>query len=124
MTAIPIADSHTSSKAIFQMAPVALTIIFAYVYLYWCQQPRRRRVCCNVRYCGKIFVQFVAILGPIITLLAVYELMLLVQAHIETGVKGKVLSLFPSFPLSGLGWYLKGNLREEKQLILMKDMLD
>ena len=31
MTAIPIADSHPSSKAIFQMAPVALTIIFAYV---------------------------------------------------------------------------------------------
>ena len=64
----------------------------------------------NVRYCGKIFVQFVvivAILGLIVTLLAVYELMLLVQAHIETGVKGIVLSLLPSFPLSALGWYLK-----------------
>ena len=91
------------------MAPVTLTIIVAYV-LYWCQQSRRGRVCCNVRYCGKIFVQFVvivAILGLIVTLLAVYELMLLVQAHIETGVKGIVLSLLPSFPLSALGWYLK-----------------
>ena len=65
------------------MAPVALTIIVAYI-LYWCQQSKRGRVCCNVRYCGKIFVQFVvivAILGLIVTLLAVYELMLLVQAH-------------------------------------------
>ena len=91
------------------MAPVALTIIVAYV-LYWCQQSRRGRVCCNVRYCGKISVQFVvilAILGLIITLFAVYELMLLVQAHIETGIKGIVLSLLPSFPLSALGWYLK-----------------
>ena len=87
------------------MPSVALTIIVAYV-LYWCQQPRRRSVCCNVRYCGKICVQFVvivAILGLIITLLAVYELMLLVQAHIEMGVKGIVLSLLPSFPLSALG---------------------
>ena len=49
----------------------------------------------------------VAILGLIVTLLAVYELMLLVQAHIETGVKGIVLSLLPSFPLSRVGWYLK-----------------
>ena len=49
----------------------------------------------------------VAILGLIITLPTVYELMLLVQAHIETGVKGILLALLPSFPLSALGWYLK-----------------
>ena len=91
------------------MASLALTIIVAYV-LYWCQQPRRRRGCCNVRYCGRIFVQFVvivAILGLIITLLALYELMLLVQARIEIGVKGILLALLPSFPLPVLGWYLK-----------------
>ena len=78
--------------------------------LYWCQQSRRRRSCCNVRYCGRIFVQFVviaAIPGLIITLIGVYELMLLVQAHIETGVKGILLALLPSFPLSALGWYLR-----------------
>ena len=49
----------------------------------------------------------VTILGLIVTLLAVYELMLLVQAHIKTGIKGIMLSLLPSFPLSALGWYLK-----------------
>ena len=47
MTAIPIADSHTRNNAIFHMAPVALTIIVAYV-LYWCQQSRRRRVCMSM----------------------------------------------------------------------------
>ena len=91
------------------MTSVALTIIVAYV-LYWCQQSRRRRGCCNVRYCGRIFVQFVvivAILGLIITLLALYELMLLVQARIEIGVKGILLALLLSFPLPALGWYLK-----------------
>ena len=116
MTAIPLGvlllthPQVTMLYLIYLLMPsVALTIIVAYV-LYWCQQSRRRSVCCDVRYCGKIFVQFVvivAILGLIITLLAVYELMLLVQAHIETGVKGIVLSLLPSFPLSALGWDLR-----------------
>ena len=51
-----------SYNALFPKAPVALTIIVAYV-LYWCQQSRRGRVCCNVRYCGKIFVQFIVIVA-------------------------------------------------------------
>jgi len=38
-------------------------------------------------------------IGLILTLLLLYELMLLVQVKIETGVKGIVLSLLPSFPL-------------------------
>ena len=41
------------------------------------------------------------------TLIMLYELLLTAQAHIETGLKGIVLSLLPSFPLSALGWYLK-----------------
>ena len=49
----------------------------------------------------------VATLGLLITLLALYELMLIMQVHIETGIKGILLSLLPSFPLSALGWYLK-----------------
>ena len=49
----------------------------------------------------------VATLGLLITLLALYELMLIMQLHIETGIKGILLSLLPSFPLSALGWYLK-----------------
>ena len=32
---------------------------------------------------------------------------MLVQVQIETGVKGIVLSLLPSIPLSALGWYVK-----------------
>ena len=31
----------------------------------------------------------------------------MVQVHIETGLKGVLLALLPSFPLSALGWYLK-----------------
>ena len=41
------------------------------------------------------------------TLITLYELLLTAQARIETGLKGIVLSLLPSFPLSALGWYLK-----------------
>ena len=40
---------------------------------------------------GKKFIHFVLIvatLGLIITLLALYELMLIMQVHIETGIKG------------------------------------
>ena len=33
--------------------------------------------------------------------------MLTVQVQFEIGVKGIVLSLLPSFPLSALGWYVK-----------------
>ena len=50
----------------------------------WLKNVSKKNV--NVRYCLKIFVQFVvivAILGLRVTLLAVYELMLLVQAHID-----------------------------------------
>jgi len=52
-------------------------------------------------------VVITATIGLILALLALYELMLLVQVQIETGVKGIVLSLLPSFPLSALGWYVK-----------------
>ena len=113
MTAIPLTVlllTHPQVTILyliyFLMSFVSLTIIVAYV-LYWCQQPRRRGGC---RYCGRSLVQFVvivAILGLMISLLALYELMLLVQAHIETGVKGILLALLPSFPLPALGWYLR-----------------
>ena len=52
-------------------------------------------------------VSIIAVLGLVIGLLLVYELMLLVQAQTGTGIKGIVLSLLPSFPLTALGWYLK-----------------
>ena len=55
----------------------------------------------------------VATLGLLITLLALYELMLIIQVHIETGIKGILLSLLPSFPLSALGWYLKRRSQEK-----------
>ena len=38
-------------------------------------------------------------------LLVLYELMLLVQ--VQAGIKGIVLSLLPSLPLTAVGWYLK-----------------
>ena len=91
------------------MVPVSLALIVAYL-LYHCQQQRRRRVFCNVKHCGLKSVQLfvmIAILGLCIALLALYEVILLVQVQIGTGVKGLVLSLLPSFPLSALGWYLK-----------------
>ena len=39
--------------------------------------------------------------------------MLIMQVHIETGIKGILLSLLPSFPLSALGWYLKRRSQEK-----------
>jgi len=69
-------------------------------------------------------VVITATIGLILTLLVLYELMLAVQVQIETGVKGIILSLLPSFQLSALGWYLtkrsqKRSLKdlEEEQLI-------
>ena len=90
---------------------VFLTSSLATAYLLFnCQQSRRRRVCCNARHCGqkvlKLFVM-IATLGLIITLLTLYELLVTVQVQFEIGVKGIVLSLLPSFPLSALGWYIK-----------------
>ena len=91
------------------MVPFGLTLIVAYL-LYHCQQQRRRRAFCNVKSCGQKFVQLIvmiAIPGLIIALIALYEVMLLVQVQIGTGVKGLLFSLLPSFPLSAIGWYLK-----------------
>ena len=91
------------------MVPVSLTLIVAYL-LYQCHQQRRRRVCCNTKRCGLQFVQLiamVAILGLIMGLIVLYEVMLLVQVQVGSGVKGLILSLLPSLPLSALGWYLK-----------------
>ena len=112
----------------FVMVLVGLTLIAAYV-VYQCQEPRRKKICCNGRHCGRRFVHFVsiiAVLGLVIELLVLYELMLFVQVQIDTGVKGIVLSLLPSFPLSALGWYLKRRLQrraaadaDEKQFQLL-----
>ena len=49
----------------------------------------------------------IVVLGLIMTLLISYELMLMMQVEVGNGIKGLLLSLLPSFPLSALGWYLK-----------------
>ena len=108
------------------MVLVGLTLIAAYL-VYQCQETRRKRICCNGRHCGRTFVHFVsiiAVLGLVIELLVLYELMLFVQVQIDTGVKGILLALLPSFPLSAFGWYLKRRLQrraaaDEEQLQLM-----
>ena len=115
MTVIPLTVlllTHPQETILFLMLLVmllvGLTLVAAYL-VYQCQEPRRR-ICCNGRHCGRMFVHLVsiiAVLGLVIGLLLVYELMLIVQAQIGTGIKGIVLSLLPSFPLSALGWYLK-----------------
>ena len=62
------------------------------------------------------FVVITATIGLILALLIVlYELMLLVQVQIGTGVKGVFLSLLPSFPLSALGWYLRKRTQRKKR---------
>ena len=75
------------------MVPASLMLIVAYL-MYQCQQPRRGRICCNVKQCGKKFVQLVAIvavLGLMMTLLVLYEVILSVQAQVGAGVKGLLL---------------------------------
>ena len=59
-------------------------------------------------------VAITATIGLILTLVVLYEVMLLVQVQIETGVKGVFLSLLPSLPLSALGWYLKKRSQEKE----------
>ena len=85
-------------------------LIFTASYLlHHCQQSRRR-LWCHPKHFGMKFIHLVlivALLGLLITLLVLYELMLKMQVHIETGIKGILLSLLPSFPLSALGRYLK-----------------
>ena len=49
----------------------------------------------------------IVILGLIMMLLMSYELLLMMQVEVGTGIKGLLLSLLPSFPLSAIGWYLK-----------------
>ena len=99
------------------MVPASLIVIVAYL-LHQCQQPRRRKVCCNVKHCGRKCLELVvmiAMLGLIMTLLALYEVMLSVQLQIGTGVKGLIPSLLQSFPLSALGWYLKRSQRKNEK---------
>ena len=52
-----------------------------------------------------------------------YEIILLAEVHIETGVKGIVLPLLPSFPLSALGWYLRRRSQRRSETDLNEDML-
>ena len=90
--------------ALLIMVLVGLTLIVGYL-MYQCQSPRR-----NIRHCGSILVHFTVIIstvGLIISLLCVYEEMLVAQVQIETGITGIVLSLLPSLPLSALVWYVK-----------------
>ena len=66
-------------------------------------------------------VVIVAVLGLIMTLLVLYEVMLSVQVEVGTGVKGLLLSLLPSLPLSALGWYLKR--RSQKKAEIQEEQL-
>ena len=96
------------------MFPVSLIFLAAYL-LHQCLQSGRRW-CCSAS--ATRFVHFVvifAVWGMIISLLALYELLLTVQAQIETGVKGIVLSLLPSFPLSALGYLKKRSQKKAQQ---------
>jgi len=84
-------------------------LVVAYI-LYQCQKPRSRNLRSSAKCFGSVCLHsavITATIGLTVTLLVLYELMLLVQVQIETGVKGIVLSLLPSFPLSALGWYVK-----------------
>ena len=101
------------------MVPASLTFIVAYL-LYHCKQPRRK-VCCKKTHCVVKFVQLVVIiafLGLIMMLLVSYELLLTVQVEVGTGIKGLLLSLLPSFPLSALGWYLKKRSQKNAEQLL------
>ena len=108
------------------MVPVGFTLVAA-CFPYQCRKRlRRRNFQSNARCCGSICLYFVVItatVGLILTLLVLYELMLLVQVQIETGVKGIVLSLLPSFPLSALGWYLKRRSQKRSNTDLDEKML-
>ena len=67
------------------MIPVSLTLIVAYL-LYRCQQSIRKSVCCDTKRYGRNCLQVVVIIamvGPIVTLLVLYELVLQVQVQIE-----------------------------------------
>ena len=114
-------DPPTSNVSLFGIFPNGTSWLDTYcclpdvsvvrvllIVMYQCQSPRRR-VCCSVRHCGRIFVHFTVIIstvGLIFSLLWVYEQMLVAQVA-ETGITGIVLSLLPSLPLSALGWYVK-----------------
>ena len=94
--------------AFLLMVPACIIFIVAYL-LYHCQQPRRK-ICCKKTNCRLKSVQLllmIVILGLIMTLLMSYELLLMMQVEVGTGIKGLLLSLLPSFPLSAIGWYLK-----------------
>ena len=100
----------TMSAVMFLLLiPFGFTLLFACM-LYQCHNPGKRNIQNNMRCCGSLCLHSVVIsasIGLILALLVLYEVMLLVQVQIETGVKGIVLSLLPSFPLSALGWYMK-----------------
>ena len=113
MVAIPISglliiQPQMTIFSILFLIIVFSGLIFAAAYLLHLCQWSKRRLCCNPKHFGiKIIplILIVAILGLIITLLALYEL--IVHVHIETGLNGVLLALLPSFPLSAVGWYLK-----------------
>ena len=124
MVAIPISGvliiqpQMTIFYILFVITSLSGLIFTAACLLHHCQQPRRR-LWCNPKHFGKKIIHFiliVAILGLIITLLALYEVMLIVQVRIDTGLKGILLALLPSFPLSALGWYLKKSLRRRQPM--------
>ena len=99
------------------MIPAGFTTIAAYLLCQCQKRSSGRNIQSSVRCCGSMclhFVMITATIGLLLTLLILYEVMLLVQVHIETGVKGIVLSLLPSFSLPVLGWYLKRRSQRKK----------
>ena len=120
MTVLPLGVlllTHPQVKILlvifFILVLVSLVLIISYL-LYWCQVPRRRY---SPKRCVKSLVHLIliiTILGLIILLVALYEVMLMVQEQV--GIKGIVLSLLPSLPLSAVGWYLNWKKSQKKDV--------
>ena len=104
MTAIPIADSHPSNNAIFPNGTSCFdNHCCLRIVLVSAVKKEKGLPQCKVLRKDFCTVQSWDIWSHFL----LCELMLLVQANIETGRKGIVLFLLWSLPLSGLGWYLQ-----------------
>ena len=132
MIAIPISGlliirpQLTIFYLLFFVTLLSGLIFMAAYLLHHCQQSRRR-MWCHPKHFGKKFIHLVLIvatLGLIITLLAQYELMLKMQVHIETGLKGILLSLLPILSTVCTWMVLKKKVSEEGRQYLNGQTLE
>ena len=92
-----------TSNCLLQYSYLISVMLIVTYLLYQCQQ-QRRRLCCNTKHCRQKLVQLFVMIAIPGLLIALYEVMLLVQVQIGSAWRKRIASLPASVTSTVCTW--------------------